>query len=239
MKTYRSTSGPFTERPYYKVEEIELICTDELQKVNLMPSDPCPIRVERFIEKKFKINVSYEDLPEEVLGCIEFGACGVRRIIISRSLTENSSQVAERRINTTLAHEAGHGLLHTHLFALGQKPTDLFGGDEESSEPKILCRNGAVLGIQGYQKKSTYANNWWEYQANLVIGSLLLPQLLIMNALEPFLIKKGMMGIKKLDPVRRGTAERMLAQVFDVNPIVARIRLEGLFPVAEDSQLTL
>lgn len=226
------------ERPYYKTEEIELMCADELQNVSLMPSEPRPIRVERFIEKRFGINPTYEDLPDGILGLIEFGTKGVIGITILRSLAEEGSLVSERRVNTSLAHEAGHGLLHAHLFAFGEKPIALFGDDKKSNEPKILCRNDTILGSQG-SKTTGYGGQWWEYQANLVIGPLLLPRLLVIDALEPFLLKKGLMGTRKLDPALREVAERTLAQIFDVNAIVARIRLEGLFPVAEDSQLTL
>ena len=38
MRTYRSKTGPFAEQPFYEAAEIESICTDELQKLNLYPS---------------------------------------------------------------------------------------------------------------------------------------------------------------------------------------------------------
>jgi len=238
MRTYRATSGPFIERPYYTVEDVEHLCTDELQKVSLMPSDPSPIRIERFIEKKFKIHPTYEDLPEGILGLVEFGPKGVKGMAISRSLTEEGSRSSERRISTTLAHEGGHGLLHAHLFVLGQKPTSLFRDDKNSNEPKILCRKDAIQGLQGY-KKTGYGGRWWEYQANLAIGPLLLPRSLVIRALEPFLEKSGLLEVKELDPACREEAVKGLARVFEVNPIVAKIRLEGLYPLARDGQLTL
>lgn len=236
MKTFRTTSGPFTERPYYALDEIENICIDELQKVGLFPSSPEPIRVERFIEKKFKISVTYDKLPEDILGFIEFGPDGVRGITVSKVLAEEGSKVAERRINTTLAHEAGHGLLHAHLFVFEQNLETLFRTDIDSSKPKILCRKDTIQGIQGYIDTGY---RWWEYQANLVIGPLLLPRTLVMKSLEPFLIENGTLELRVLNRSRQEEAIRVLSQVFDVNPIVAKIRLETLFPFGRDQQLTL
>lgn len=237
MRVYRATSGPFAEKPFYKQEEVETLCSDELCKVRLIPSAPSPIRIERFIEKRFKVSPSYEDLPSGVLGLIQFGPNGVNRIIISKSLVEEGSKSSERRINTTLAHEAGHGLLHAHLFVLGEKPLSLFRGDLYPNESGILCRGDGIQGIPGHRKRKY---EWWEYQANLAIGPLLLPRSLVISTLQPFLVKKGLLLDREvLDQDRREAAVRLLAEVFEVNPIVAEIRLGVLFPSAATGQLTL
>lgn len=238
MRIYRAMSGPFSERPYYSVEEVEQICTDELLKVGLFPQGPEPIRIDRFIEKKFKVDPIYEDLPEGVLGCTKFGQKGVEEIIVSKSLAEENSKVSERRINTTLAHEVGHGLLHAHLFALGELPKSLFGDSLDPIEPKILCRKDTIEGIQD-RKRINYGGQWWEYQANLAIGGLLLPRQLVMIILEPFLVEKGRLGRKILDSMRKEEATRELIEAFDVNSIVARIRIDTIFPPDQDFQLTL
>jgi hypothetical protein len=239
MRTYRSTtSSPFSEKPFYTPEEVEEICIEALQSVNLFPIGPQPIRIERFIEKRFRIYPTYEDLPDGVLGCIAFTTEGVKGIIISKSLSDEANKVADRRINTTLAHEAGHALLHTHLFVLGQKPESLFGKDIDLKKPKILCRNDAIQGIRGY-KEIRYDGRWWEYQANLAIGPLLLPRSLVMISLAPFLVKMGMFEINMLDRSRQEEAVKTLAETYDVNPIVARIRIEMIFPPSKNDQLTL
>jgi hypothetical protein len=238
MRTYRAKAGPFIERPFYKPEDVEKICADELHGVDLFPSKPEPIRIERFIEKRFKITPSYEDLPEGFLGFTEFGSNGVKGIGISRLLTEEVGKVSERRINSTLAHEAGHGLLHAHLFAFGQQPRLFFGKNIDLDKPKILCRNNTIQGLRNYQQVS-YDGCWWEYQANLAIGSFLLPKPLFMTSLEPFLIEKGIMGTCKFDRVRQDEAIKTVAEIFNVNPIVVKIRIENLLPNSEDKQLTL
>jgi hypothetical protein len=238
MKTLKTSSGPFPERPYYETKEVEQICDDELHKVGLYPSKPGSIRIERFIEKRFKTSTRYENLPEGVLGYTKFGSKGVEEIVISRSLGEEGSKVSERRINTTLAHEAGHGLLHAHLFALEQSPRTLFGDGLDPREPKILCRQDTIEGMQT-RRKISYGGRWWEYQANMAIGGLLLPRPLVKIVLEPFLMEKGRLGIKILDAAEKEKAAAELVEVFDVNPVVARIRIETMVSLNQENQLLL
>jgi hypothetical protein len=237
MKTFRSKSGPFAEQPFYEPAEVESICMDELQKVDLYPRDPSPIRIDRFVEKRFGVVPTYEDLPKGLLGFTRFGTKGVEEIVVAKALDDEGTKPAERRLRTTLAHEGGHGLLHAHLFAFGTRPDSLFGDGLASDAPKILCRDGGVSGVELKSKKPPY--RWWEFQANLAIGALLLPKPLVAKALEGILTVQGMLKRASLPSEHREDAVRLLADVFNVNPIVARIRLEALYPSAADRQLTL
>ncbi|MBI4090738.1 MAG: hypothetical protein HY422_01825 [Candidatus Komeilibacteria bacterium] len=234
MKTVRSKTGPFTSRPHFKLNEIEEICATELKAVGLYPSTPEPVRIDRFIEKHFKISHEYDDLPNGVLGFTKFGRHGVEAIVVARSLDgDHSGKLVERRLRTTLAHEAGHGLLHKHLFALGAKPKSLFGDSDE--KPEILCRDipGEQLTAPGYDGR------WWEFQANKAIGGLLMPRRLVELAADRFTAEVGSFGSRTLIPEKREVAIRALADIFDVNPIVARIRLEDIFSSKQQAQLLL
>ena len=71
MKTFKAKSGPFAQRPFYTDSDVEIICSDELSKLGLLPGQPQPIRVDRFIEKRF-VRPSYEDLGEGILGLTSF-----------------------------------------------------------------------------------------------------------------------------------------------------------------------
>jgi hypothetical protein len=238
MRTYRSKSGPFVEQPFYEPAEIESICLEELQKHNLYPASPSPIRIDRFIEKRFGIVPTYQDLPSGLLGFTRFGPKGVEEIVVAKALDDEGTQSAERRLRTTLAHEGGHGLLHAHLFVLGSRPDSLFGDALGTDAPKILCREGGVPGVERVpMKKPPY--RWWEFQANLAMGALLLPKQLVAKALESYLILQGIFKQPSLPGESREDAVRLLAAAFDVNPVVARIRLEALYPSAMDQQLTL
>ena len=229
MKTSRPSRGPFRERPYFTSNQIESICEDALRSVDLMPDQPGPTRIERFVEKRFKIFPDYVDLPEGVLGYTAFSLDGPARMVVSRSLADANTRTSDRRINTTLAHESGHCLLHAHLFALKEMSAGLFDQDTiESNVPKILCRDEVA---------GEYDGKWWEFQANASIGPLLLPKQLLTDALSPFLEAQGLLGIPALPDERRRPAEQAVAEIFDVNPVAARIRLQQLYPPSRQATL--
>src|SRR5207249_10436377 len=231
MKTFRATSGPFAEQPYYELKEIERICTEELHAVGLYPSRPEPVRVERFIEKRFNVSATYEELPPGVLGYTRFNRGGVEAIVVSCALCDEGTRAAERRINTTLAHEGGgHGLLHAYLFGLGRDTRSLFVVDADIGSARILCRDDAAARV--------YRGRWWEFQANQAMGALLLPRKLVEQCLEGVLQRRGVLGRPVLPNARRQQAVALVADVFDVNPIVARIRLGEVYPEQEERQLT-
>jgi hypothetical protein len=233
MKTFRARSGPFLERPHFKPSEIDRIYAQELRDSELYPSSPEPIRIDRFVEKRFGVVPTYKGLPLGVLGYTEFSKKGVVAIVISAALDAEGGKVAERRVRTTLAHEAGHGLLHAYLSALSEKPHELFDEDSHRRE-QILCRD-----VAGEETKCrSYDGRWWEYQANRAMGGLLCPRDLLQEALKPYLVPSGSLGRIVLDQPRRESAIKTLAEVFDVNPVVARIRVNEIYP-AETGQLHL
>jgi hypothetical protein len=230
----RTKRGPTIERPYFKAGEIDEICTDALQTASLYPSSPEPIRIDRFVEKRFGIAPEYQDLPDGVLGFTKFGAEGVEAIVIATVLDEGGGKVTERRLRSTLAHEGGHGLLHAHLFHLGEKPRSMFDGADDRA-PQILCRD--VPDAAPVARK--YDGRWWEFQANKAIGCLLMPRRLVEIALDKFCVEAGLLGQRVLTPDKREPAARALADIFNVNPAVARLRVDDVFPAKNDGQLVL
>src|SRR5262249_6048960 len=113
----RPRTEAFSSKPHYlPASRIEKICNDALRSVELLPETPSAVRIERLIEKKFGFSPEYAALPVGVLGYTVFGTTGPTRIVVDRGLAESDSIVADRRISTTLAHEAGHCLFHAHLF---------------------------------------------------------------------------------------------------------------------------
>lgn len=223
MTTLKAARVSSKGRPYYPPRRIELICNEALREVGLMPDTPMPVRIERFVEKKFGLCVEYIDLPAGILGYTTFTSEGPTKMVVAKALVENSTQVSQRRTNTTLAHESGHCLLHAHLFTITNEPSSLFP-EGDAGDPrlgKILCRDHTV-GCDG---------KWWEFQANACIGSLLLPQHLVEQAIRQFLQPQGLLGIEVLPENLWGKAESALSEIFDVNPIAARFRLQQLLPL--------
>jgi len=234
MRTLRTSAGPFGERPFYTDDEIERMCSDALAETALMPREPGAVRIERFIEKRFKAPVIYERLSAEVLGFTEFGPSGVQAIHIAEA-SDASSKSEARRINSTLAHEAGHGLMHAHLFALGLDHGRLFGNDPDVTSQRVLCRDEDS---QSIRSKRRYDGRWWEFQANRAIGALLMPKEIFLLFMKQFVEERGTFGLPTLPLERRSEAIAAAANMFDVNPAAARIRVEGFFSDASN-QLTL
>jgi uncharacterized protein DUF955 len=205
VRTYPARTGPFPEALHYELEEIESLCLAALSSVDLLPLSPAPVRIERFVEKRFGLTPEYrDDLPRGILGFSEIDASGPLRIVLNPALTE-------RRLRTTIAHEAGHCLLHAPLYRSG-------------SADAILCRDSDVA-------RAAYGGRWWEYQANVAIGALLLPRPLLLPALQPHL-RSGRSGGPLLPPSAVSAAIAGLASLFEVNPVVARLRIEALSLVA-------
>lgn len=229
------TRGLSGLRPFFTDDEMERAAIEELQSVELLPSSPQAIRIDRFVEKRFgNACVRYEPLDGGVLGYTQFGRKGVEAIIVSRALSEEGSRVAERRINTTLGHEAGHGLLHAHLFALDSFPIALFENASEVTPTRILCREE----VPTPERHRRYDGRWWEFQANRMMGALLLPRPLVHACLRILLVRTGALRAEVLPDAARPAAARLLSDVFDVNPIVAQIRLQTLYASIDASQLT-
>jgi hypothetical protein len=223
MRPARSVQS--CKAPYFTVRQIDNMCCDELRGVGLLPSTAEPIRIDRFIEKRFNVSPEYEDMPDGVLGFTRFGKTGVKAVVISTALDAEGGNVAARRTRTTIAHEGGHGLLHAHLFSLEEVPLHLFDQDSHSGD-QILCRD-----VHGDEKKPhRYDGRWWEVQANRAMSSLLCPRPLVQEVMKTFLAPAGLLGVEVLAENRREEAVRALADIFDVNSAVTRIRIGEMYP---------
>lgn len=227
MKTFRTNTGPFPERPYYKDEVIEQICSDALAEDGFLLKEPGRVRVDRFVEKRFKVRIIYEQLDAKVLGFTEFGPNGVEAVHIAEP--EDRTQAAERRMNSTIAHEGGHGLMHAHLFVPEFDHRGLFDNDPDVSKTRVLCRD---------PRQRRYDGRWWEFQANRAIGALLMPKGIFLVFMQQFLEQRGTFNMPSLPEHRREDAIRAAAEIFDVNPAAAKVRVDLLFPDA-GGQLTL
>ena len=241
MKISKAKDGPFPERLYFERSEVEHIAIQALRSVDLLPTSPGPIRIDRFFEKCFGLYPAYEDMPAGLLGYTEFGSQGPQEVVVSRSLAESDTRPAARLVKSTLAHEGGHILLHSHLYALQsrRRSSSAIEKQFDVTDSKILCREGSVshTGEEGSSRR--YDGRWWEYQANLMIGALLLPAPLVEQALQPMCPQKSSLGLQDLPQDQREEAADLLSNTFDVNPIVARIRVEEIFPDSNQNQLTL
>lgn len=227
---------PFISKPFFPEARIERICTEALEAEGLMPTGPESIRIERFIEKRFDLNIRYEDLQSR-FGKGVMGACGfdsngrVNDIILEISLEDEGSKVAGRRVRSTVAHEGGHGLLHGPLFA------ERHAAEEQMKQGLIkvdecvgITPNGFACRNLGETPSNGRRFDWWEVQANMAMAALLLPRKLvdpfvreIMSSPMPKLAWSG----KRPDWGLRDVAG-MVADKFDVSLSMATYRIQDL-----------
>lgn len=231
MKISARPSGPFSSSVYYEASEIDEMCAEALEKGGRMPSEPKAIDIELFVEKYFSCNVAYEDLPDGYMGYSAFNKKGKVVTVGVSSKLDTGTRSSERRVRSTWAHEAGHCLLHAMLF-VQESGQQRFGGSainqHSDPEPRILCRDDDVS--PGESSKPRYDGRWWEWQANRAIGGFLLPKQLVLRAVNELVHSSLVTSTPLLPESKRAEAEMHLADIFDVNPAVARIRLTEMFP---------
>lgn len=214
---------------YFTDREIERMCLEALKGSGFLPETPQPIDIETFVEKHFKTRLDFSTEPEKgVLGWTLFGPkAEILMVGVSPALADDTSEVGNRRCRATVAHEAGHCLMHPILFL--EDKTGSLAENLDFQNRRILCRKEDFKGV--------YDGRWWEVQANKAIGEFLLPKKLVRQAVAEFLAPHGSLGVETLPAEKREAACRHLAEVFDVNPAPARIRLATMYPDSEEEFL--
>lgn len=223
---------PFPRKIFIPEKRIERACAEALESVKLMPTEAEPIRIDRFIEKFFGIDIDYDDLEERfeegVMGACRFDRDGnVSAILVDRTLGEDDTQLGVRRERSTLAHEAGHGIFHGELFA------EKLQADEEIARngfEDTVCRRGvfaegfACRGL-GDAGDGRTRKEWWEIQANMAMAALLLPRNLVdpllRDIVKPIKMAFGTTYTPDLDDACGG-----IADAFNVSVTMARYRIE-------------
>lgn len=228
MRSFKANRGPFAERLHFTLEEIDRVCVEALRGHGYLPDLPAPIRIDRFIESRFNCDIGYEDFEPGILGCTIFTDAGkVQDVLVSKSL-EDGTRPGERRLRSTVAHEGGHALLHAHLFIQNAHTQNRFDFDcDQKPQDRIMCRGEDIGGVEA---KRAYEGKWWEYQANRAIGGFLLPKKLVEIAVRDFLKLEGGAGVSLIPRDKRDFVARHISDVFDVNPVVARIRIGEMWP---------
>ncbi len=224
----RGAPNPFLSKLFIPEKRMERVCREELEAADLMPDAPREIRIDRFADKRWDITEEYRDIEGDCLGCARFDADGLAAIYIARSLAEDRSAAGERRLRSTLAHEIGHGLFHAELWAEKLKmeatQTRLFEEPNKTdgiTKDGFLCRAAIVSG-----SVSAPPYLWWEVQANKAMSCLLLPWHLVTTAAQARLEEVRSQADDKAQKRAIAAAERELAELFNVNPVMVEYRLK-------------
>lgn len=199
------------------------------------------IDVDRVLFRNEGIEADYVDLPAGILGRTIFSEDGSVNVEISRALSDEAEhdRVARRRLRTTVAHECGHIACHRVLFIRDTETYSLFG-DERTAVPAmdrkpIMCRPEGVGDVR-------YAGEWWEYQANQCMSTLLMPRSLVAASVRETLSDGGFRSGE--DCIRRGYGETLIRDVadeFDVSQTATLYRLQklGFIPRGHQTSIRL
>jgi hypothetical protein len=198
----------------------------ELRKAALMPTDASPVvNLEAFIERHLKAKLDqYADLPPNVLGVTHFFDGRPPTISINKDLTGSALDEDESlpgqlgRWRATLAHEAGHVLLHRSLFEFALGNMSLFGSNSGGDDARQLLRC--------LKRDATYASSgdWREIQANQAMAALLMPKVFFMRVARVEMAKV----LPGRETIPFGGEDRVaapLAAILAVSRQAARIRL--------------
>lgn len=194
------------------------------------------VDVDLVLLKGYSIEPDFVPLTRGLLGRTTFYPDGRAVVEINRELVQaaEADTVARRRLRTTLAHELGHVCCHRDLFLKDTSTLSLFDNPADIEEQQaILCREETV-------GARIYSGEWWEYQANRCMASLLLPKDILKAKVDALLVKQRAHRMEDL--IKNNTAVpiiRSLADVFDVSFEATVYRLKDLGYIPDEFQMDL
>lgn len=195
------------------------------------------IDVDRVLLRSLQAEPDFVALEPNILGCTQFYPDGRFQIQISSSLADNavSDLISRRRLRTTLAHECGHVVCHRPLFMADTSTLSLFDhpANMNENQAKIICRTSNIGNFH-------YKGEWWEYQANRCMASLLLPrELFLKYAKKQISIGKFPTFEAAIETGNAMTIVRQLSEIFDVSQQAVFFRLSSMGFVPKEEQKTL
>lgn len=230
MRTKRDSSSPWGERLWFDDQEFDDMMDELRAKAgNNIFEEGRGVDVEAVLERVYQVTPDYVDLPQGMLGRTRFYPDGRLEVHVSRELSDAAEvdPIIRRRLRTTLGHECGHIVAHRHLHVSELLMPSLFG-EAPREVPKFLCRQEAVESFKGPESPG-YDGQWWEYQANRGMASLLLPRRELADYLRPLLSAKGLASVHHaLLAGRTEEVIRDLIHAFDVSMQVVVYRLQEL-----------
>ena len=231
MKEYHSSTGE--RRLWFEENEIEWIMEDELLRAGLFPclADPV-VDLESLLEIHFGVKLDlHAVLDDDVLGVTHF-LSGKRPLVsINKDLTfqsetgEGPSGVLGRW-RATMAHEAGHVVLHRGLVEVPYEQGSLFSEITKGSTSSLLrCLKRNVSFRRGDY-------DWKEVQANRGMAALLMPGRVFRELTVDIVKANNFEDLPERLP-DTSSAEfshllRELSRRCEVSQEAARIRLESL-----------
>lgn len=185
--------------------------------------DSTAIPVDMVVESALGLTLELDDLSKRLGAQDILGATWIqsKTVVIDQSLEPSENPAMEGRFNFTLAHEAGHWVMHAHQIADIPEQATLF---DISTAPSIVCRSS--------QRKDSM-----EWQADRFASYLLMPEDRIMNFWRE--IRGGLnqyMAFEEIEAIKAQSeysipvtqVAKDMAEHFRVSGQAMQIRLEGL-----------
>ncbi len=231
MKNYRSATGE--RRLWFDEGEIEWMMEDELRKASLFPcpSDPI-VDLESLLEIHLGVKLDiHAVLEDDVLGVTEFMGgkkplVSINKALTSRAETEESPSGILGRWRATMAHEAGHVILHRGFVEVPFEQGSFFTGTSKESGSSLFRCQERDVSFRG----GNY--DWREVQANRGMAALLMPAK-VFREIVLDIVKADKSDDLFLQIPETGSAEfsDLLLEISkrcEVSQEAARIRLESL-----------
>ena len=238
MKVHNTPYGIFYDRPYYSANHMEEMAAKALLKAGIPADEPGEIPIEDVLEDCMGVAAEYSQLPADVMGCASFWQEGLARVEIHENLSAAGDDLTlDRRRRATIAHELGHGLAHTRLY-VQRFAFEREQADYDPSVPQrahIACRSSDIRQV-GDTLAGGGSYSWFEWQANFLMGCLLVPRQALHRHLEPWTGPQNGFRAPRLYSSARGEAAQSVSDIFHVSRQLASIRLDGLFPEVPDDQ---
>ena len=218
-------------RYHYSRPDIESIATTELRKHKCLPDAPGEIPLEDFLMARHDgLNAQPAPFGPDIMGLADLLEPAHPAIFISTSVMDGP----EHRYRSTLAHEIGHVLLHSHLYLeedFRMALTRYRRGD--ATDHTITCFHRDLQEAPGgrYNPDDPFAHI--EFQANVCMAALLVPRPLVKKCVVSWTSNRPLRGggyETVFDESRRREAVTCISTTFNVSPTLASFRLQEIHP---------
>ena len=231
MKEYRSATGE--RRLWFDEDEIEWMMEDELRKASLFPCLAHPVvDLQSLLEIHLGVKLDvHAVLDDGVLGVTEFlggkkPLVSINRNLTSTAETEGAPSGILGRWRATMAHEAGHVVLHRALVEVPFEQGSFFTKTtKEPGRSLFRCLKRDVSFRRG-------SYDWKEVQANRGMAALLMParvcQEIVMDIVKADKSDDLCLKMPEAGSTEFSDLVLDLSKRCQVSQEAARIRLESL-----------
>jgi IrrE N-terminal-like domain len=228
VRYVRDVVHGFQERPHYEPSELDAMferaVTGFLKKKYGVADFPITTGdLTTLIEQDVSDLDQYADLTPYgagVEGMTEFPRGGKKPIVRISAAVHRY----ENRLRTTLAHEYGHVVLHTYLFAFAERQLKLAPKQKSNA---IYCYRDNMLPLS--------KTDWMEWQAGYASGAALMPKSYVTKLMAGLHERFGIYGTVSAEAENGRALISAMIESFQVSRQAAEVRLKVLNFIGPES----